>query len=171
MEKTGYRTKLKIGEVQPEREVDGRNGKVKVLDFLATTPEGQANKYGIFAKPELFSHIKTGETIDCDVVEKQREWNGNPVTDRNIMQIYVGGKSVIPPQEKKTWGGGHDSPEQRQSIEAQTAIKEIGECWRAGKFPDGDPLVGLYKGWIQAKLASLVVSTPTAPKAPQRDST
>jgi len=38
------------------------------------------------------------------------------------------------------------------SIEQQVAIKEIGECWRAGKFTDSSPEVRAYQAWILDKL-------------------
>ena len=38
------------------------------------------------------------------------------------------------------------------SIEQQVAIKEVGECWRAGMFQIDEPLVTAYLAWILDKL-------------------
>ena len=85
------RDKLTIKQLTPEREVDGRNGKVKVLDFLAVNSAGQQFKYGIYAKTDLFPYIKAGQTIDCDVSESPSKQvnpeTGNPYTNRNVVQV------------------------------------------------------------------------------------
>ena len=52
----------------------------------------------------------------------------------------------------------------RASIETQVAIKEIGECWRAGKLQDDDNLVTLYRGWCESKLST--ESPPVASTKP-----
>ncbi len=154
------RTNLKIGKVQPERTIQGKNGIIPILAFLATNPAGQQFKYGIFAKKELFPYVKTSQTIDAEVTETDSKQTnpetGQPYKNRNVVNIYVNDKPVME-QERR---GGWNRPDNSASIERQVAIKEIGECWRAGKFSDDDKLVTAYKVWLSGRMSPPPVSTP-----------
>jgi len=58
---------------------------------------------------------------------------------------------------------GYQPRDNSASIEAQVAIKEIGECWRAGKLKDDDILVaGCYRPWLLGRLSppQMPPSTP-----------
>ena len=46
------------------------------------------------------------------------------------------------------------------SIEAQVAIKEIGEDWRAGKLKDTDPILLGYKQWLTTRVLPIQEETP-----------
>ena len=48
------------------------------------------------------------------------------------------------------------SPEEIHSIEAQVAIKEVGECWRVKTIGDNNPMVIAYQWWILDKLGAKV---------------
>ncbi len=163
------RKKRTVAKVFAAREAKGQNGNFEVMDFTAALQgEAEAVKYFVTFKA-LQEYIKDGAIIDCDVDVKpsgKTDPDGQPYHNRKVTQIYVNGQPVS--GAKKFGGFQKDSPEQRASIEAQTAIKEIGECWRSGKFQDTDPEVATYRGWLHAKLG-VVLPKPQAKSNSEQD--
>ncbi len=158
------RKKLIIVKVFEPRQVQRQTGTFEVLEFTATI-EGatESGKYSVSSK-YLIEQIKVGAVIDCDVAVKASDKldpDGNPYQNRKVTQIYVDGKPV---KEAKQFGGGYQRLDNTVSIEAQVAVKEIGECWRSGKLKDDDGLVSVYKGWLAAKLGNILPKP--AEKAP-----
>ena len=146
------RKKLTIVKVLEKRKV----GNAEVQEFTAKIESEETNaKYGVWSRA-LDEYIKPDTTIDCDVVTKKSEKldpESNPYVNRKVTQIYLDGKPVI---EQTGFQIGRYSPQPNNtaSIEAQTAIKEIGECWRVGKLKDDDILVtACYRPWITRRLS------------------
>jgi hypothetical protein len=110
--------------------------------------------------------FQPGTVIDADI-----EVNGKYTNLKGFKVI----SNPAPSAEKPTT---QPQPYQRvgfidnsASIEAQVAVKEIGEDWRAGKLKDDDSLVAVYKGWIAAKLGNCLpkpVTTQINPEVPQQ---
>ncbi len=132
------RVSLKIGEVSPQRKVKGNNGEVPVLDFLAVNPAGQALKYGVFAKSELFPYVKTGETIDAEITETPR--NDGQGVNRNVTNIYVDGKPVSQPRSGDYHGKSLESLREELRAKARnTALMqavELAKIWTRLKTAD-----------------------------------
>lgn len=148
------RKKLTIVKVFEPRQVQGQKGPFEVLEFTATG-EGttESGKYSVSSKA-MIEQIKVAAMIDCDVVVKASDKldpDGNPYQNRKVTQIYIDGEPVKQPFSKVGYQRFDNTP----SIEAQTAIKEIGECWRAGKLNDKEHLVALYFGWLRDKLGDV----------------
>ena len=119
------RYKLTVTTIDPQKPV-GDKGAVK-LPFKAKDQDGKELAYFTFSKA-LFDFIKPEAVIDTDIEITTRETETATYTDRKLVQIYRDGQPV---SQKKQWqGSGHNSPEQRKSIEGQVCLKELGEMIR-----------------------------------------
>ena len=137
-------TIVKVGEPQ-----NLPNSQVKVLRFSCS----DGLTYETF-KQSLFPYIKLNATIDADTeLHITTSANGVQYVHWRVTQIYTSGKPVL----SEKWG--RRSPEEAQDIRRQVAIKEIGECWRNGKFTDDSPFVIAYKTWLLSAL-NIEVSQP-----------
>ncbi len=159
------RKKLTIVKLLEKRRV----GDAEVQEFTAKVEgEDATGKHGVWSKA-LYEYIKESTTIDCDVVTKKSDKNdpdGNPYWNRRVSQIYVDGKPAID-SSKRSGYPQKDSA----SIEAQVAIKEIGECWRVGKFADDSPEVSVYRGWLRIKLGNILLDKAPEKQKPEEDTT
>ena len=138
------RTKLTITEVKDIQKVGQKQ--IPKLSFKAN------NEWYFTFSTRLFEHIKEGQTIDCDVRSKEREWEGNLYTDRQVIQIYdKQGQPVIAGARY-----GAKSPEQfrekRISVEGQSALKELGRAIRGGLVPVEDEIVKVYLSLLKKKV-------------------
>ena len=112
------RRKLTVLEVKPPQKV-GDKGAEKV-EFRAKWEDKDSGlKYLTFRKP-LFDAIKPGAVLDAEVEIKDREFDGNIYTDRNVVQLYQEGRPLGGPTAGRQFGR---SPEERSSIERQVALK------------------------------------------------
>jgi len=110
-------------------------------DLLVTDENGLSHKIGK-KRDHLFNYFNKGNSVQLIFdVYKGHEY----VADA----VMVDGTASSPKQVE-------DTPIREdltaQNIAQQVAIKEIGECWRAGKMVKGDTfddiLVENYKAWI-----------------------
>jgi hypothetical protein len=142
------RHNLTITEVRQPRQV----GQAEVLEFVATNSNNKPFKYGVWSKP-LYQHIKQGAVIDAEVdikISDKLDPNGQPYENRKVTQIYVNNEPVL--KKAKAWGG--HSPEDRESIEIQTAVKAVTDLWNGGKLTTTDPEVKLLRIWLVAHLTN-----------------
>ena len=173
------RAKLLITEVGQPVERPGKEGrKYTILGFTATQ-DGEARTYKTFYK-SLIPLVVKGQTIEADIEDQQSTFQGLPQTEHIVVQIYQEGQPVA---EKKSGGPGQGrawgkSPEEarleRESIEGQVALKELGEYIRTGVAIPPD-LVNLYQTALKTLVGRLVngkppkVETAIEQKPPQPD--
>lgn len=128
------RIKLQVTEVSEPKEV-GQKG-AKKLSLKAKSPDGKELSYFTF-RTSIFEFVKKDASLDAEVEVKTREYDGNTYTDRQINQIFIDGNPVG--GQARQWQGRGDTPEQRQSIETQTACKIIAELRVADILKDNSP--------------------------------
>lgn len=80
-----------------------------------------------------------------------REWYSHKIRGEDGYCNESETSSEAPQATKKPSG---DYSNTNSSIEAQVAIKEVGENWRAGKLEDNSQEVATYKNWIMSKLSN-----------------
>lgn len=114
------RMKLKVTDVKEPQPI-GDKGATK-LSFKAKNGDGKDLQYFTFAK-RLFESITKDAEIEVDVDVTTRETDSGSFVDRKVTEVYVDGKAIG--QTPKTGYVRQDSPEQRESIEAQVAVKTI----------------------------------------------
>ena len=140
------RTKLTISEVKDIQKVGQKQ--IPKLSFKAN------NEWYFTFSTRLFEFIKQGQTIDCDVRVREREWEGNTYTDRQVIQIYDERGQGVVGGGKSGYGG--KSPEQireeRISIEGQSALYELGTAIREGLVPVEDEIVKVYLSLLKKKV-------------------
>ncbi len=146
---------LKVTEVSEPKEF-GNKGSKKLV-FKAKNPEGKELSYLTY-RTTLFESIKVGAEIDAEVEIKTREYEGNTYTDRQVSQIFVDGQPLG--GQKKQWQGRTDNPEQRQSIEMQTAAKIGGELLVAKIITSKDQLGKLTIDWCISRLSDNTSESP-----------
>ena len=159
------RAKLLITEVGQPVERPGKEGrKYTILGFTAARDGGEAQTYKTFYK-SLIPLVVKGQTIEADIEDQQSTFQGLPQTEHIVVQIYQEGQPVA---EKKSGGPGQGrawgkSPEEarleRESIEGQVALKELGECIRTGVAIPPD-LVNLYQTALETLVRRLVNGQP-----------
>ena len=102
----------------------------KKLGFRGRDKEGKEAWYFSF-RNSIFDYIKLGTDIDVEVETSERKYQGNTYVDRKVTQLFVNGQPMGG-QQASGQRGRYDSPEQRTSIEAQTAFKGVVELMVAG---------------------------------------
>ena len=122
-------------------------GTYKIHYFSATDEQGNTRDYSTI-DDGVGKQLKVGATIEGNVTEK-----------------VVGDKTyynVLPEKGKKSFAPRGKSPEERASIEAQTAIKEIGELLRNNSLPDEYADLGVaYFKWLRRHISSETIQSPT----------
>ncbi|HPC72556.1 MAG TPA: hypothetical protein PLB48_12170 [Treponema sp.] len=148
------RIKLTITEVKEPRAV----GQAEVLELLAVGPDNKTLKYGAWNK-SFYEYIKKGAVIDADIetkVSDKTDPNGEHYVSRKIVQLYSNGQPVIKKSTGRTYG---KSPEEiraeRQSIEAQVAVKAITDLEVAGKSVKPE-LLSLRDAWLKNALTNCI---------------
>jgi hypothetical protein len=143
------RIKLTVVEVKEPRQV----GQAEVLPFMATGPDNKTLQYGAWNRA-LDKYIKKGAVIDADIETKisdKTDPNGKNYVSRKVTQLYVNGEAVIKKQAiVRSFG---KSPEERLSIEAQTAVKAITDLEVAGKSIKPE-LLALRDNWLRKALTT-----------------
>jgi hypothetical protein len=144
---------LIITNVSKPRQV----GQAEVLEFIATGPDNKPLKYGAWSK-QLYDFIKKDAAIDADIetkVSDKTDPAGEHYVSRKVAQLYVNGQPVI---KKSPGAGGRaygKSPEEirieRQSIEAQVAVKAITDLEVAGRIVKPE-LLTLRDNWLKRAL-------------------
>lgn len=143
MEKQTKKMGLEILEVGDRKEVGEKH--IPKLEFKARYGSEEL-KFATFSKT-LMEHIKVGAKFEADVEISEREYNGNHYIDRNVREIYLDGKPV---HQARTFPQRGYSPENIQSIEAQTAFKGAIELIVAGKADK--ELESLANQWAKQRL-------------------
>jgi hypothetical protein len=143
------RSKLTILEVKDPRPV----GQAELLPFIAAGPDQKALQYGCWTKT-LYEYIKKGAVIDADIetkVSDKVDPNGVNYVSRRVVQLYADGGTVL---KKQLIGRSYGkTPEERLSIEAQTAIKAITDLEVAGKTVRPE-LIALRDNWLKRALTA-----------------
>jgi len=153
---------LQIVQVQDPKPYSG--GQKFLLPVVAknlSLPEGdplreKSLKYTVF-NHDLQDHIKglkVGDRFLSDIEERERP-DSEYGPDRNIVQIYVGGKPV----SQKAGGGGYRGRSleddlilegvKRRSIEGQTAIAQVGLVLACPTPIPGEALGIDQEGWFR----------------------
>lgn len=83
-----------------------------------------------------------------------QEWYSHKTDDGEWCKEYKLPKQATPEPSPQPTESKSTSFSTNSSIEAQVAVKEIGECWRAGKLEDGSMEVQTYRNWIMSKLSN-----------------
>mgnify|MGYP001573060478 CR=1 FL=1 len=162
------RAKITVTEVKPVTEFGEKH--TKKLTFSGKTePEGKALQYQSY-RESLFETVKVGAVLDIEFETKTREGSdGNTYTDRKVQQIYVNGQPVA---EQKGFGSGGrpfgKSPEERQSIEKQVALKEIGENLRCGTVDIPQGFIDWYWQAIGHMLGAYLADPPHPAAVPPK---
>ena len=147
-------------------------GTFQVMEFLADDGEKKGLKFKSL-NPAIFEAIKDSldGALECDVDYSEREWQGDTITDRRVVQVYKDGQPIA---QKGRYGQSYGkSPEQmkeeRQSIEGAVALKELGECIRSNTDVSED-LMRMYFDIIRAKLTTFGNGVPSkADKPPVKE--
>lgn len=141
------RTKLTITEVQPIQAI-GTKGAEK-LSLKGKDEAGKELSYFTFSR-HLFPLLKAGETIEVDVDTTQRQVGEAIYTDRKIAEIYIDGKPSGQGKPQGQWQRG--SPEERASIESQTAFRGTCELMVAKVIDEQHPLAKAAMTWAKRRL-------------------
>ena len=133
------------------------NKKYMVVDLIQDLHDDKGNVIGVEVTDKAGNKLKVkkgqggrladrwGELVTGTAYEfEMGEFKGYPFVE-NFHKVDKILDYKNPKNEKPT-------DHREQSIEAQVAIKEIGECWRADKMKGNDPEVLVYRAWILDKL-------------------
>lgn len=108
-------------------------------------------------RSQLFEHLTVGATVECEVEEKPSK-DGRFI-NHNIQGVFKDGQPVGGQRQ----GGGRSygkSPDERASIERQTAVKEVGLALRMGMPVMPECYAAYWRivaGWLDAPPASLTM--------------
>jgi hypothetical protein len=141
------RKKLTITSVEPVKKVGSKQ--VDKLTFKAKDGDKELT-YQTF-RTSLFEIIQVGQTIEFEVETSERDVDGNIFVDRKINQAFVNGEPVV----KQNKGFGRStSPEERASIETQTAVKMAVELRIADKIGADNLVFQKAMLWIDSRIPS-----------------
>ncbi len=143
------RKKLTIVSVEPVKQVGEK--KVEKLTFKAK--DGEKEFTYISFRTTLFEIIQNGigKTIEFEVETSEREHEGNIYPDRKINQAFINGEPVA---NKGRVFGKSFSPEERASIEVQTAVKSVVELRIAEKIGPDNIVFQKAMEWMDTRISA-----------------